>query len=226
MKILITGINSGLGKFLHEKIPNSFGLNRDNFNSIQEQEYDVIVHCAFNKENEISDYKKYVDDNIFLTQRLKKLKYQKFIYISSVDVYNQNHTTYSLFKSLSESMMDKRDLILRCPTLIGPTMKKNHIEKIKNNENITLSDKSSFHYILMEDILDFIMNFDIWNLTGKIDFVPNENVELTKVKKYFKSKSLFGDYIYHSNYEYKRPIFELFGKFNNSSLKNLKRYYG
>jgi len=225
MKILITGVNSGLGKFLHERIPNSFGLDRNNFDSIKDNQYDVIVHCAFNKENDITDYKKYIDDNIFLTQKLKNLKCQKFIYISSVDVYQENHTTYSLFKKLSESMMDKRDLILRCPTLIGPTMKKNHIEKIKNNEIITLSDKSFFHYILMEDMLDFIMNFDIWNLTGNLDFVPNEGVELSKVKKYFKSKSLFGDYTYNSNYDYRRPIYELFNKFKNSSIKNLKRYY-
>ena len=80
-RFLVTGVNSGLGKYLYENLPNSLGLNRDNFNLIKNEEYDTIIHCAFNKENIITDYEKYLDDNIFLTQRLKKLNYKKFVYI-------------------------------------------------------------------------------------------------------------------------------------------------
>ncbi len=74
-KFLITGIGSGLGKYLFNNLPNSLGLNRNNFNLVKDEDYDTIIHCAFNKENIITDYKKYLDDNIFLTQRLKKLNY-------------------------------------------------------------------------------------------------------------------------------------------------------
>ena len=71
-KYLITGINSGLGKFLHENIPNSDGLHRNNFDEIKDNYYDVIVNCAFNKELEISNYKQYLNDNILLNLNLKK----------------------------------------------------------------------------------------------------------------------------------------------------------
>ena len=102
---LITGINSGLGKYLYESLSHSVGLNRStNFETIKHIEYDTIIHCAFNKENNISDYKKYLDDNIFLTQRLKKLKYKKFVYISSVDVYQKTKNLYSHFKVFSETL--------------------------------------------------------------------------------------------------------------------------
>ena len=69
---LITGINSGLGKYLYENLPNTVGLNRStNFEAIKHIKYDTIVHCAFNKEMQITDYKKYLEDNILLTQKLK-----------------------------------------------------------------------------------------------------------------------------------------------------------
>ena len=75
-KFLITGIGSGLGKYLFENLPNSIGLSRDTFNLIKNEDYDTIIHCAFNKENNITDYFKYLEDNIFLTQNLLKLKYR------------------------------------------------------------------------------------------------------------------------------------------------------
>ena len=47
-KFLITGIGSGLGKYLLKHIPNSTGLDRNNFNLIKYEDFDNIIHCAFN----------------------------------------------------------------------------------------------------------------------------------------------------------------------------------
>ena len=41
-KFLITGIDSGLGKYLLSNLPNSDGLNRTNYNSIRNNDYDCI----------------------------------------------------------------------------------------------------------------------------------------------------------------------------------------
>ena len=79
-RFLITGVGSGLGKYLLDHIPNSVGLKRGEFNLIKYKDFDTIIHCAFNKENIITDYKKYLEDNIFLTQKLLQLKYKKFIF--------------------------------------------------------------------------------------------------------------------------------------------------
>jgi hypothetical protein len=226
MKFLITGIKGGLGKFLHDNIPNSTGLDRFNFDEVEKNQYDVIIHCAFNKENVITNHKKYLDDNIFLTQKLKKIKHKKFIYISTIDVYQIDLNVYSLFKKFSESILDNGDLILRCSSLIGPTMKKNHIDKIKNNEGITLSGKSTFKYVLMEDIFKFIQKDEILGMCGIIDFIPNSSIKLSKVSKLFNSTTKFGNYVYNSEHEFINPIFKIFDEFNNSSIKNLKRYYG
>jgi hypothetical protein len=226
-KFLITGIGSGLGKYLYNTIPNSLGLNRNNFNLIKHEDYDTIIHCAFNKENIITDHKKYLDDNIFLTQRLKTLNYSKFVYISTVDVYQQNPNMYSTFKQLSETMMDKKDLILRCPMMLGDTMKPNHATKIKDNiESLGLSGESKFNYLLMSDLLEFFISKDYKQYKGVIDFVANGLVKLEDVKQHFNSTTKLGEYVYENNLEFTNPIFKLNEKYNKSSLDNLKQYYG
>jgi dTDP-4-dehydrorhamnose reductase len=226
-RFLITGINSGLGKYLFDNLPNSLGLDRDNFNLIKNKDYDTIIHCAFNKENNITDHKKYLDDNIFLTQRLKKLNYKKFVYISTVDIYQENPTMYATFKKFSETLMDKNDLILRCSMMLGDTMKPNHTHKLKNNdENIGLSGQSVFNYILMKDLAEFFNSEDYEQYNGVVDFVSNDLVKLEDVKNYFNSTTKLGEYVYQNSLDFINPIFTLNEKYNKSSMNNLIEYYG
>ena len=225
-KFLITGIGSGLGKYLYNTIPNSLGLDRNNFNLIKHEDYDTIIHCAFNKENIITDYKKYLDDNIFLTQRLKKLNYKDFIYISTVDVYQENPSMYATFKKFSEALLDKNDLILRCPMMLGNTMKPNHATKLKENiESLGLSGESKFNYILMDDLVEYFNSGDYKKHKGVIDFVSNGLVKLEDVKQYFNATTTLGEYVYENNLEFGNPIHILNEKYNKSSLDNLKQYF-
>jgi len=225
-KFLVTGIGSGLGKYLYNTIPNSLGLDRKNFNLIKHEDYDTIIHCAFNKENIITDYKKYLDDNILLTQRLKNLNYSKFVYISTVDVYQENPTMYAHFKRFSETLLNNNDLILRCPIMLGDTMKPNHATKLKDNiESLGLSGESKFNYLLMSDLAEFFISEDYKQHKGVIDFVANGLIKLEDVKQHFNSTTKLGEYVYKNNLEFSNPIFKLNEKYNKSSLDNLKQYF-
>ena len=228
MKYLISGTNSGLGKFIYNKLKrDSIGLNRNNRKIINKyNNFHTIIHCAFNKENEISDYSKYIDDNILLTNELLNLKFKKFIYISSVDIYSNKENNYIFFKKLSESLVfeKKNTLILRCSSMIGQTMKSNHLQKIKSNSDITLSSSSSFNYILMKDIFKFIIN-DAKNYSGLLDFVANKAISLKLVSKYFDSKTVFGKSRYITVKSFKNPIYKLDKNYDSSSLQNLNRYF-
>jgi nucleoside-diphosphate-sugar epimerase len=226
-KFLITGVKSGLGKYLHRSIPDSLGLDRENFDSIKNENFDTIIHCAFNKENIITNYKKYLDDNVFLIQRLKNLNYNKFIYISSIDVYQKNPNMYTHFKRFAESILNEDDLILRCSMMVGEDMKENHLSKIQNNiSSIGLSKESKFNYILMKDLAEFFIDKEHKNYKGIIDFVSNSSIELQKVKEYFNSNTILGEHTYESDFDFQNPIFILNNKYNKSSLDNLKQYYG
>jgi len=225
-RFLITGVGSGLGKYLLDYIPNSVGLKRGEFNLIKHEDFDTIIHCAFNKENIITDYKKYLEDNIFLTQDLKKLNNTKFIYISTVDVYQENPTMYAHFKRFAETLLKPEDLILRCPMMLGSTMKPNHATKLKNNiESLGLSGESEFSYLLMDDLVEFFVSGDYKQYEGIIDFVPKGIVKLKYVKEHFNSTTQLGEYIYKNSLDYVNPIYTLNSKYNKTALDNLIKYY-
>lgn len=225
-RFLITGVGSGLGKYLLDHIPNSVGLRRGEFNLIKHEDFDTIIHCAFNKENIITDYKKYLEDNIFLTQDLKKLNSTKFIYISTVDVYQENPTMYAHFKRFSETLLKPEDLILRCPMMLGNTMKPNHVTKLKDNiETLSLSEESEFSYLLMDDLVEFFVSGDYKPYKGIIDFVPKGTIKLKYVKEHFNSTTQLGDYVYKNSLDYVNPIYTLNSKYNKTALDNLIKYY-
>ena len=75
-KTLVTGIKSGLGKYIYENASNSVGLTRENRDNVIKGEYDLIIHCAFHSDrgNDIDDYYDYINSNILLTNELVKLK--------------------------------------------------------------------------------------------------------------------------------------------------------
>jgi len=228
-KYLISGNKSGLGKYLHANLPNSLGFGRGGLNLFQHEDFDTVIHCAFNKENNPSNYYRYLDDNIFLTQDLLKLNPSKFVYISTVDVYQSNPSMYGLFKKFAESIVEKNPnaLILRCSMMLGSTMKPNHITKLRDNvDKLGLSGYSTFNYILMDDIFEFINSGEYLKYSGIIDFVANNSVELSKVKKHFNSSTELGDYVYDTQSgDHVNPIHTLNDKYNKSSLENLKKYY-
>ncbi len=127
MNILVTGSNSGLGKYIHNST-GAIGLKRDTseeeIEKIRKSPIDFIIHCAFNSQRDVDtdSVYDYLEDNILLTKQLVSFPHRKFIFISSVDVYPPNaayHTEdekididsvkgiYGLTKLMSESIVRK-----------------------------------------------------------------------------------------------------------------------
>ena len=108
MKILITGTNSGLGKYLASQFRDADRLDRSKTTSdFRDKNYDIIIHAAakvthYNWDDNIPY--DFLEDNLFLTENLLKLDCSKFIYISSID---QNKSTpYGISKRLCELMLE------------------------------------------------------------------------------------------------------------------------
>jgi dTDP-4-dehydrorhamnose reductase len=228
MKYLVTGIKSGLGKYLYENLKNAVGLDRDNFDDVKDEEYDVVIHCAFNKTTDIKDYYPFLEDNIFLTQNLLNLiKYKKFIYISTIDVYSVEPNLYSLFKRFAESIVEQKinTTILRCSMIIGKNTKPNHITRLKENTPyIGLKDDSTFNYILNKDILLFVQLYSYTCHDKIIDFISNEHLKLNVTHNILKSNTKYGSFTYSSEHNFINPIYNIYPEFNKSSLDNLNIY--
>jgi len=217
--LLIVGSKSGLGKFLHENIPSiEFSRNTPikEFNRLQREGVNTIIHCAYNskKEVKLSDFTEYISDNVLLTNKITKIPNSKFIYISTVDVYPKDRTLHSeeedifidrikniypITKIMSESIVRKNcknPLILRCSGLLGENIKINTLVKLFNGLPLTLSSNSIFNYISHTDVLDFIKIGLKRDLFGVYNLSSSKNETLQEIANNLKLKPQFGDYFY------------------------------
>jgi nucleoside-diphosphate-sugar epimerase len=172
-KVLVTGTNRGLGKFISNSFSKEVGVfkftRKDNledyikmlFGTLN-QSYDLIIHCAAS----VSHYKwdddipySFYNDNIFLTKKLLSIPHKKFIYISSID--QQKTSPYGISKKISEALVkehSKNHLIIRPTGLLGKEMKKNTFQKIIHGESIVLTPNSIMNYVLYDDVLEMALS--------------------------------------------------------------------
>ena len=188
------------GKFASSQIKNCVKLTRENKNfflDYRHVKFDAIIHCAFNSKRNIEDFYSYYEDNILLTENLIKLNYKKFVYISSIDVKNPSENNYGLMKKIAESIVRKRvenNLIIRPSAILGKGIRKNSLIKILEEEipKLTLSEKSTFNYILQEDMLEFISKAITEDIAGEYDFTSSSNITLGDIARKYNKKVLFG----------------------------------
>lgn len=222
---LISGTSSGLGKYLLGQL-GGIPLNRKD---PKESAGKIIIHCAFNRGNEAisRNLYQYLSDNIFLTETLVHIPHQKFIYISTVDVYPNNGkkhaedevinlekvaTIYGSTKLMAESIVQNLSpnfLILRCSALLGGDTRENSLIKIIKQRipKLTLSADSVFNYILHSDILELIKIAVEKDLQGIYNVGSSKNITLSEVAVLLKKKVNFGNYKYNA------------GKINNAKAR-------
>jgi nucleoside-diphosphate-sugar epimerase len=242
MKILVTGINSGLGRYIYENM-GDFGLKRDTspteIETIRSSNIDVIVHCAFNSHRGIDteSFYSYLDDNVFLTKRLMSFEHKKLIFISSVDVYPRGENKhseenvikvdsvsgmYGITKLASESIVRRycqNYLILRTSVLLGKYSGKSSLIKIIENEkcSLTLSGDSKLNCVLYSDIMSFIQ-FSIENdLQGIFNAVSIDSIVLTEVAEMLNKNVEFGSYCYTTGDIDNSKITSIFPAFKKNS---------
>jgi nucleoside-diphosphate-sugar epimerase len=195
MKVLISGVNSGLGKYLSEVYQGCDQVTRDvgpeNFLT---QEYDMVIHCAasvahYSWDDEIPY--QFLHDNIFLTNKMLDLKCEKFVYISSID--QKKDTPYGVAKRLSELLVKQKKqnhLILRPVALLGKYMRKNSFQKILKSLPIGLTADSVMNYVLYEDVLNIIKQ----NNNGTLTLRCKEDITLREVAALANSDTKFGNF--------------------------------
>jgi nucleoside-diphosphate-sugar epimerase len=237
-KVLVTGCNSGLGKFISDTIPNSIKLNRNNrhelLSDLKQDGVDLIIHCAFGfqggyENNEITDYFKYIDDNILLTKDLVDIPHKKIVYISSLIVYNPNPINYKFTKLYSESIVEtlgSNPLILRCPSMLGKDIKPNNLSKLIKDPNyqLSLTSTSEFNYILHSDILDFILKAYDDNIIDVVDFVSSDNVTFKEIETILGIQANFGNFDFVTPLVSNQKLISYYPKLNKTSKDVLKQF--
>ncbi len=246
MNILTTGAGSGLGRFLCDRLGGR-GLRRGEPASLERMRpLDVIIHCAFNSSRCVdgANLAAYLDDNLFLTERLSALPCRHFIYLSSIDVYplsgsvhdedekigaDAMRSSYAFTKLAAEALLRRNCetlTILRPGLMLGPAIRPNSLTRIllEDGCEISLSADSAFNCVLHEDVLDFIRRVIEQKLTGTYNVVSGDAVELGQVARQFHRPVRFGSYRYRPDPVSNRKIAAVSGRFRQSSLQVIERF--
>ena len=216
--IILTGYQSGLGKFLSKNFDDPYNLGYHNdFSELKHADTSdsVLIHCGFSrivpKENiSLTSYKK----NVISTQRLLQYRFKKVIYISTVDVYPKNSDEckedeqltnesapgiYAYQKLIAEEITKASSdsyLILRLPMLVGIDVRTNSIQRLINGTKISLSGTSTVNVVTHALVLKFIQQAIRAKATGVFNLTAKTNATLSDLKIALKSKSNFGDFDY------------------------------
>ena len=242
MKIIITGVNSGIGKYLHSMIP-SIGVTRSN-PLVENVAVDVIIHCAFNSSKDMTTHNlsSYMDDNIFLTNTLLKVKHKLFIFFSTVDVYhnkkkdslesdvinlNSMSSFYATTKLMSEELVKKKSkkyIILRPTSMVGVDSRLNSFLRIvyNNNPRICINKRSIMNFVLYEDIYRFIRMAINDNVVGIYNIASSENILISEVAEYLSKKVSYGKYNYNVGFINNNKITKECNLFDKSSRGVMK----
>lgn len=246
---LITGSQSGLGRYLHEYF-GGIGIERrtsqTEWAKIKKSDADIIVHCAAQPPKPVTSNSlpAYLDDNLLLTKKLVEIPHKKFVFVSSVEVYpksSKTHTEdeeiplesvpsfYGICKLLSESIIQEisRDfLILRCVSLLGPYARPNSLTKIlgKNSSSLSLSRDSTLNYVRHHQIAEFIKYAAENNVGGIYNVASTKNVTLDRIAKLHDKKVRFGSYKYDVGNISNQKIVSIFPEFNRTSLDVINQF--
>lgn len=245
--ILVTGANSGLGKHCCEIFDGVAFTRKTNFTDImrraEQKPFRAIIHSAFNAKNDINSAQlySYLHDTTFLTKKLLSIPHEKFIFISSTDVYpKDNHAhreedaiqikditnIYGISKLVCESIVQNEltnYLILRPTALLGCYARPNSLIKILTHQNptLTLGENSTFNYIRHKDVSEFIEIALADNLQGIYNLAASANIKLGEVKTHFKKNVTFGDYIYDVGTINNQKAKSIFLNLQHSSMENI-----
>ncbi|MCX6778608.1 MAG: NAD-dependent epimerase/dehydratase family protein [Candidatus Magasanikbacteria bacterium] len=216
---LITGCSSGLGKYLHEEI-DSVAFNRNC--PPYALDIDTIIHCGW--DTKVTDpSEKYIYNALDLVQRLCLIKHKRFIFISTIDVYNKlslvEHEEseqidvreitglYAISKYFAENIILRQannPIVIRPSTLMGK-YSNNSIFKLNCHKPVRLSGESKLNIILYSQVKDFIIKMNNRSDSGIYNLVGDGVVALGDL--FSDLDGLFGKFVYTC------------GKLSNKKLK-------
>ena len=236
MKALI-GYNGFIGSNLKKKIKFQKLYNSLNINEINDHFFEEVYCTAphgvkfWANKNPKKDKKIILD----LIENLKKVKCNKFIHISTLDVYPHGKKldeSYNVFKAKTNFYGEnrkliekfiignfKKHLIVRLPALFGKGLKKNALFDLLNNKKIKTNSQSIFQWYNLEYLSKHIniikkKKINIINLISEplsfkdiINFLKKKNINT------FSDKNI--------SFTYEKPLkYNLYTKYSSTLKKN------
>jgi nucleoside-diphosphate-sugar epimerase len=249
MKNALIGYNGFLGSNLKHQTEFDFFFNSKNIENIKNNRYDLVICCAPNAEKWLANKEPIKDlENINkLILNLKDIKCNKFILLSTVDVFSTPHDInedtlideknlepYGLNRRILEKFIEtnfNNRLIIRLPGLVGPGLKKNAIFDLHNdNEILKIDSRNLYQFYPVVNLWKSIILAH--NLNIKLVHFNSEPISVFDIAKYCfgkvfinKLNNLIQNYDLKSLY-----VDDLFGRsgsyfYNKSEIINYIKTY-
>lgn len=222
--LLITGTQSGIGRYLHEELGGSVYTREtsdEELEKIRSEGVEAIIHCAAKPRDpklEGSDRTPYIPDNVDLTEKICAIPHKQFIYFSTVDVYpksDERHTEdevialadigepYAETKLIGEEIVRKKahnPIIFRCVNILGKYARKTNVMKLIEDDNpqLTLTADSEINVVTYDDIRACIEYARTHNMQGTYNIARSAPIQFGKIAEMVGKKVQFGTYTYHS----------------------------
>lgn len=207
-------IGSGfVSSILQTQIDDFVIYDRNNLNELKNRSHNVIILCAptGNRLRVSADPDKDFDDCRLIVENIEQSQFDKIVHISTVDVFQKNRYGQNRKWIEEQFINDLRYNIIRLPSLIHPTIKKNILYDLSHRqwlEKISLDSVIQWYPLdnLFSDIKKSI-NYDIRqnNLVSRPisnkELIENLEPGLAPIIKmnhvdpmYYDNKSHDGDY--------------------------------
>lgn len=210
--ILVTGCLRGLGAFLTREL-NAVGLHRNNTEALlnSKTKYRSIYHCAFSSaRSEQSEAQ-----NLLLLKKLSMQPHDRFIFISSCDVYPDNgsvhnenepldalkaRSAYARDKILCEQFITENcnsPLIIRPTGLLGSDISKNlRALMFDETPRLTLTADSRWNFVTYAELKSLATRMDSTDFIGPINLARTESVKVSEFAASLKKSPVYGEFHY------------------------------
>jgi len=185
MKIAVLGSKGLIGSdlvYYLSAVGNAVGINRDNYEDMRDQKYDIFINANGNSKKFIAERLPLFDFEASVESVYKTIydfNFDKYIFVSSVDVLYPDSTTYGFHKKMAEMIIQRHIdnyILIRPVSVVGRNLKKGVVFDILNANTLNIAPTSKLGFISTKGIADFIMKvleLDISGafVTGSVDTI-------------------------------------------------------
>ena len=218
-KVFILGgrgfIGSELATYFKDFNFDVFSITRYNYKKFVNKKCSLFVNANGNSRKYFASKYPTDDFNLNINGTMNSIfdfKYDKYILLSSIDVYGNfinkistkektlidknDLSNYGFTKKISEELVQKycnKYLILRLGGVLGKNLRKNPIFDISNNKKLFVHPRSKFSFISIFDIFNFILKTqnisnEIFNISGQGTIKISDIIDYFNYKKNISNK--------------------------------------
>lgn len=212
LKVFILGGRGFVGSAISNHLSKYYRItiiSKNNYKNFLGKKCDILINANGNSKKFLSndilfDFEKNVHSTL---KSINEFIYDKYIHISSVDVYSKfskkntkesseidihKISNYGFHKYLSELLIKKhckKWTIFRLSGMIGENLSKGPYFDISNNCQTFVNDKSKFHFLSTNDLSKIIHKSIYHNFNKRIINVATlMTLEIKDLKKLFNNK--------------------------------------